>query len=118
MTTTNPIGVISMFYARPFTRDHFDCFTRIKKAGADVVELLVPEPGELDLGETRKAIAGAGLTSVLAARVNLSRDLAGADEADTEELRKAVVHFRALFDELLGTAPKAEQVRPETKLAA
>jgi hypothetical protein len=23
-------------------------------------------------------------------------------EADTEELRKAVVHYRALFDELLG----------------
>jgi D-psicose/D-tagatose/L-ribulose 3-epimerase len=81
MTATNPIGVISMFYARPFTRDHFDCFTRIKQAGADVVELLVPEPGELDLGETRKAIAGAGLTSVLAARVNLSRDLASSDEA-------------------------------------
>ena len=81
MTATNPIGVISMFYARPFTRDHFDCFTRIKKAGADVVELLVPEPGELDLTETRKAIADAGLSCVLAARVNLSRDLASADEA-------------------------------------
>ncbi|GAU85105.1 sugar phosphate isomerase/epimerase [Bosea sp. BIWAKO-01] len=77
--TTNPIGVISMFYARPFTREHFGCFQRMKRAGADVVELLVPEPGELDLGETRAAIADAGLSCVLAARVNLNRDLASAD---------------------------------------
>jgi D-psicose/D-tagatose/L-ribulose 3-epimerase len=76
---TNPIGVISMFYARPFTREHFSTFARMKKAGADVVELLVPEPGELDLVETRAAIADAGLACVLAARVNLSRDLASAD---------------------------------------
>ena len=79
--TKNAIGVISMFYARPFTRDHFDCFYRMKKAGADVVELLVPEPGELDLRETRAAIADAGLSCVLAARVNLARDLSSADEA-------------------------------------
>lgn len=84
MTTTNPIGVISMFYARPFARAHFGCFTRMKKAGADVVELLVPEPGELDLKETRSAIADAGLTCVLAARVNLTRDLASADGAAHE----------------------------------
>lgn len=78
---TNPIGVISMFYARPFTREHFSTFSQIKKAGADVVELLVPEPGELDLAETRAAIADAGLACVLAARVNLSRDLASSDAA-------------------------------------
>lgn len=77
--TVNSIGVISMFYARPFTREHFDCFARMKRAGADVVELLVPEPGELDLQETRAAIAEAGLSCVLAARVNLSRDLASSD---------------------------------------
>ncbi|KFC61580.1 Hydroxypyruvate isomerase [Bosea sp. LC85] len=77
--TTNPIGVISMFYARPFTREHFGCFQRMKRAGADVVELLVPEPGELDLGETRAAISDAGLSCVLAARVNLNRDLASGD---------------------------------------
>ncbi|AOO84029.1 sugar phosphate isomerase/epimerase family protein [Bosea vaviloviae] len=76
---TNSIGVISMFYARPFARAHFDCFRRIKQAGADVVELLVPEPGELDLGETRAAIRDAGLSCVLAARVNLTRDLASAE---------------------------------------
>ncbi len=77
--TVNSIGVISMFYARPFTREHFDCFARMKRAGADVVELLVPEPGELDLKETRAAIADAGLSCVLAARVNLTRDLASSD---------------------------------------
>ncbi len=77
--TVNSIGVISMFYARPFTREHFDCFARMKRTGADVVELLVPEPGELDLKETRAAIAEAGLSCVLAARVNLSRDLASGD---------------------------------------
>ena len=62
MTMTNPIGVISMFYARPFTREHFSTFARMKAAGADVVELLVPEPGELDLAETRRAVADAGLS--------------------------------------------------------
>ena len=72
MTITNPIGVISMFYARPFTREHFATFARMKAAGADVVELLVPEPGELDLAETRRAADEAGLAIVLAARVNLT----------------------------------------------
>ncbi len=80
MQKINPIGVISMFYARPFTREHFSTFGRMKRAGADVVELLVPEPDELDLSETRAAAADAGLDIVLAARVNLSRDLASADE--------------------------------------
>ena len=39
-------------------------------------------------------------------------------EASTEDLRKAVVHFRALFDELLGSAKVRDQVAPPTKLAA
>jgi D-psicose/D-tagatose/L-ribulose 3-epimerase len=81
MTKRNPIGVISMFYARPFGREHFPTLHRMKKAGADVVELLVPEPGELDLKETKAAAADAGLSIVLAARVNLIRDLASADQA-------------------------------------
>ena len=38
-------------------------------------------------------------------------------EASTEDLRKAVVHFRALFDELLGKPPVRDQVAP-AKLAA
>ena len=80
MSFPNRIGVISMFYARPFTREHFPTFRRIKAAGADVVELLVPEPGELDLAETKAAASEAGLSIVLAARVNLARDLASSDE--------------------------------------
>jgi hypothetical protein len=39
-------------------------------------------------------------------------------EASTEDLRKAVVHFRALFDELLGTARAHDGVAPPTRLAA
>ena len=39
-------------------------------------------------------------------------------EATTEDLRKAVVHFRALFDELLGTPATRDKVTPTTKLAA
>ena len=42
----------------------------MKAAGCDFVELLVPEPGELDLAETRAALADAGLGVELAARVN------------------------------------------------
>lgn len=81
MSLENPIGIISMFYARPFGRDHFSTFARAKAAGCDFVELLVPEPGELDLAETRAALADHGLGVVLAARVNLARDLASADPA-------------------------------------
>ena len=81
MMPANAIGVISMFYARPFGAEHFATFARMKRAGCDVVELLVPEPGELDLAETRAAIADAGLACVLAARVNLARDLSTTDEA-------------------------------------
>ncbi|SDR35034.1 D-tagatose 3-epimerase [Rhizobiales bacterium GAS113] len=76
MTKRNPIGVISMFYARPFGREHFPTLRRMKAAGADAIELLVPEQDELDLKEARAAIADAGLSVVLAARVNPTRDLA------------------------------------------
>lgn len=79
MKRTNPIGVISMFYARPFGREHFDCLARMKRAGCDFVELLVPEPGELDLAETKAVLADHGLGVVLAARVNLASDLASSD---------------------------------------
>ena len=81
MKRSNPIGVISMFYARPFGREHFDTFKRMKTAGCDFVELLVPEPGELDLAETKAVLKDHGLGCVLAARVNLTRDLASADPA-------------------------------------
>ncbi len=39
-------------------------------------------------------------------------------EASTEDLRKAVVHFRALFDELLGVKPTRDRAMPPAKLAA
>ena len=74
-----PIGVISMSYARPFVAEHFPLFARMKAAGMDFVELLVPEEGELDPAATGKAAREAGLFIALAARVNLQRDLASDD---------------------------------------
>lgn len=77
----NPIGLISMQYARPFTAEHFPLFGRMKSLGFDFVELLVPEPGEIDLATARRALDDAGLAVVLAARVNLQRNLASDDPA-------------------------------------
>lgn len=85
MTLKNQIGIISMFYARPFGREHFPAFARARAAGCDFIELLVPEPDELDLKETRAVLADNGLGVVLAARVNLQRDLASADPAAAQE---------------------------------
>ncbi len=73
------IGVISMSYARPFTADHFPIFERIANAGLEFCELLAPEPGELDPTDAASAAQAAGLDLVLAARINLSRDLASDD---------------------------------------
>jgi D-psicose/D-tagatose/L-ribulose 3-epimerase len=75
----SPIGVISMTYARPFTAAHFPLFARMRAAGMDFCELLVPEEGELDPGEAAHAARAAGLGLVLAARVNVARDLASED---------------------------------------
>jgi len=72
-----PIGVISMTYTRPFTAKDFPLFERMKSAGMDFCELLVPEEGELDQVETGKAARDAGLFLLLAARVNLQRDNGG-----------------------------------------
>jgi D-psicose/D-tagatose/L-ribulose 3-epimerase len=98
---TNPIGIISMFYARPFARAHLSAFKRMKEAGCDFVELLVPEPGELDLAETRRALADHELDVVLAARVNLSRDLASAD-AEAHEAGIRYLEFCAETAQALG----------------
>lgn len=122
---TNPIGVISMFYARPFTREHFSTFARMKKAGADCVEMLVPEEGELDLKETKAAIADAGLSVVLAARVSLSRDLASVDKAAHEAgvayLQSCVKSAEALGATIVGGplygAPMVFAGRPPTPCA-
>ena len=78
---TNPIGIISMQYQRPFTARDFPQFARWRAAGFDFVELLVPEPGELDLAAARRALEGEGLGVALAARVNLDRNLCSDDEA-------------------------------------
>jgi hypothetical protein len=45
-----------------------------------------------------------------AAQAVAARDADG--KADTEELRKAVIHYRTLFDELLGDAPEKAPLRP------
>jgi D-psicose/D-tagatose/L-ribulose 3-epimerase len=104
--TQNPIGIISMFYARPFGREHFALFPRMKQAGCDFVELLVPEPGELDLKEVRAALKDHGLGVVLAARVNVTRDLAGADsgahEAGMDYLDTCVRVAEGLGADLVG----------------
>jgi pyridoxal biosynthesis lyase PdxS len=46
-----------------------------------------------------------------AAQAIAMRDERG--EADTEELRKAVVHYRALFDDLLEIREIKQEVMPE-----
>jgi D-psicose/D-tagatose/L-ribulose 3-epimerase len=60
-----------------------------------VVELLVPEPGELDLAETRRAADEAGLAIVLAARVNLTRDLAS---QSPEAHRAGIAYLESCID--------------------
>ncbi|MBI1777615.1 MAG: sugar phosphate isomerase/epimerase [Proteobacteria bacterium] len=90
-----PIGIISMFYARPFGPEHLALLGRIRSAGLDFIELLVPEPGELDLGATRAGLEAAGLGVVLAARVNASRDLASS-EAHAREA--GIAYLRACVD--------------------
>ncbi|MBI3706355.1 MAG: sugar phosphate isomerase/epimerase [Proteobacteria bacterium] len=100
------LGVISMFYARPFLGEHFARFGDVRRADLDFIELLVPEPGELDLAATRRALADAGLGVVLAARVNPTRDLASADprarEAGERYLRYCVDIAMALGAEIVG----------------
>ena len=49
-----------------------------------------------------------------AAQAIAARDQRG--EADTEELRKAVVHYRALFDELLETRQDKQPVAPAKQM--
>jgi D-psicose/D-tagatose/L-ribulose 3-epimerase len=76
-TTWAPrIGVISMTYDRPITAAHLPLFARIKAAGMDFCELLVPEGDEIDPAVAGRAAEDAGLSLVLAARVNVDRDLA------------------------------------------
>jgi D-psicose/D-tagatose/L-ribulose 3-epimerase len=91
----NRIGIISMFYARPFGDAHLALLPRMKSSGMDFVELLVPEPGEIDIVTARRAIEAHGLGVVLAARVNLSRDLAS---SDVEAHRRGIDYLRHCCD--------------------
>lgn len=104
--TTNPIGIISMQHQRPFTAREFPQFARWREAGFDFVELLVPEPGELDLAATRRALSDNGLGAVLAARVNLDRNLtsddAGKRRAGRDYLRTCVDVAHALGARTVG----------------
>jgi D-psicose/D-tagatose/L-ribulose 3-epimerase len=84
MSMTNPIGIISMFWARPFTTAHLPLFGQVRKAGLDFIELLVPEGDELDLARAKAAAAEHGIAITLAARVNQTRDLASSDPAAHE----------------------------------
>jgi D-psicose/D-tagatose/L-ribulose 3-epimerase len=102
----NPVGLISMQYARPFGAEHFHLFAKMRDLGFDFVELLVPEPGEIDLKQTRKALDDAGLGVVLAARVNLQRNLAsddvGAHKAGIDYLKYTVDCASALGAKIVG----------------
>ena len=89
------VGVISMSYARPFGPEHFPLFGRMKRAGMDFVELLVPEEGEMDPAAAGLAAREAGLFVALAARVNLQRDLASDDDAAH---RAGVAYLRRCVD--------------------
>ncbi|MDZ5699716.1 sugar phosphate isomerase/epimerase family protein [Chelativorans sp. M5D2P16] len=76
---TNPVGLISMQIARPFTEDHFPWLRRLKALGFDFIELLVPEAGDVDLKKLHEALTDAELDVVLAARVNMERNLTSSD---------------------------------------
>ncbi len=97
MTTTWPpsIGVISMTYARPFTAAQVPLFAQMRAAGMDFCELLVPEEGEIDPAAAGAAAREAGLSLVLAARVNPARDLAAADGAAH---RAGIAYLRRCVD--------------------
>ncbi len=84
----NPIGIISMAYARPFTAQHLPLMQRIKACDLDFIEMLVPEPGEIAIGKLRVAIEDAGLAVALAARMNPKRDPTSDDPVSRKEGRE------------------------------
>jgi D-psicose/D-tagatose/L-ribulose 3-epimerase len=88
------VGVNSMTYTRPFTSEHYPLFRRMKAAGMDFCELLVPEEGELDATDAGHAARQAGLSLVFAARINPHRNLASDDHtvrrSGVEYLRRCV----------------------------
>nr|WP_321457361.1 sugar phosphate isomerase/epimerase family protein [uncultured Cohaesibacter sp.] len=78
----NPIGIISMQFARPFKTEHLTLFAKMKDLGFDLVELLVPEPEEdLKTRDIKEALEEADLSIALAARVSLSRSISDENPA-------------------------------------
>ncbi len=75
----NPVGIISMQFARPLSGDDLHCFDTAAGLGFDFIELLVPEPEDrLKAADVKSAADGAGISVVLAARLNLRRSIASA----------------------------------------
>ena len=100
------IGVISMTYDRPITAAHFPLFERMRRSGMEFCELLVPEDGEVDPAAAGRAARDAGLSIVLAARINVDRDLAsddaGSRQAGVDYLRRCVDVAVACGADLVG----------------
>lgn len=103
----NPIGIISMQFVRPFTGAHLGLFGQIRDMGFDFIEMLVPEAEDgLDLAATRRALAEAGLSVVLAARVNPQRSIAseeaGARQGGLDYLARCLDVAEALGATIIG----------------
>jgi hypothetical protein len=85
-------------------------------AGADHLVRELMEKRGYPMGDFERRAADISVdypgivASYRAAQAIASRDASG--DADTEELRKAVVHYRTLFDELLGVAPNSTRTMP------
>ncbi len=103
---TNPVGLISMQIARPFTEEHFGWLPRLKELGYDFIELLVPEPGDVEPQVLRRALDEAGLEVVLAARVNMERNLTSSEPERRQQgrdyLSYAIECAEALGARILG----------------
>ena len=104
----NPVGVASTVYARPFGAAHFPLLRRMKASVLDFVEVPVPEPGEVPLGDLRAALDGAGLAVALAVRMTAARDPssddAAARRAGREYLKRCVDVADALGARIVGGA--------------
>jgi len=77
----------------------------------ELMEKLGYPMGDFELRAADISVDYPGVVSTYrAAQAIAVRDARG--EADTEELRQAVVHYRTLFDELLGAAPTRASAAP------
>ncbi len=70
-----------MQFIRPFTGKDLHYFQAAANLGFDFIELLVPEPEDnLDINLAKRAAEDAGISIVLAARVNQQRSIASDDK--------------------------------------